>query len=326
MEVYRVGRIIQEERKRRNISQEDLCSGICVVSTLSRIENGTQKPTLKMEKALLERLGCSTENLTFYAGKDEVKKHELEIELTRLTMHRDSVEEKLTLYKELTAGKKMSHMEKQFILMIEAMHGSYSGEWELAKVQEQLEEALRLTIPNFAEKELEKVKCMTMTEITILNNLGIVKHKQEQTMEAMRIWYYLLNYLENSGLSVDTVGKKYPVLLVNLTKIALEMHSFEEMLTLCNKGIHFCKQYERMVNLAELYYYKAVALVKLGHREDAKECYEYAICLAKINNREKIAHQVKQEYAGLFIDNYSYSPNQQFQSEDRQHTNPLQEQ
>ena len=304
MEVYRVGRIIQEERNRRHIAQDDLCDGICSISTLSRIENGTQKPTLKVEKALLERLGCSTENLTFYAGEDEVKKHELEIELTRLAMHRDSVEEKLALYKKLVKGKKMSHMEKQFILMIEAMHGSYSGEWDLTRVQEQLEEALRLTIPQFIENELGRIKLMSLTEITILNNLGIVKHKQKRNMEAIRIWYYLLNYLEKSGLSVDTVGKKYPVMLVNLTKIVSEMNSFDEALELSGKGIAFCKKYHRMVGLTEFYYYKAVAHANLGHLEDAKECYKYAICLAKIIDREDMANQIQCQYEVLFKDHH----------------------
>ena len=63
METYRIGEIIREQRNRRNISQEELCFGICAVTTLSRIENGNQKPSLKVEEALLERLGHSTDNL-----------------------------------------------------------------------------------------------------------------------------------------------------------------------------------------------------------------------------------------------------------------------
>ena len=65
MEIYRIGARIKEERVRQKLSQEDLCYGICAVSTLSRIETGIQKPSLKVEEALLERLGCSTENLVF---------------------------------------------------------------------------------------------------------------------------------------------------------------------------------------------------------------------------------------------------------------------
>ena len=86
METYRIGEIIREQRNRRNISQEELCFGICSVTTLSRIENGNQKPSLKVEEALLERLGHSTDNLIIYADDNEIKKHRLEDEIRRKMM------------------------------------------------------------------------------------------------------------------------------------------------------------------------------------------------------------------------------------------------
>lgn len=46
METYNIGKIIRETRTRRNISQEELSDGICSPVTLSRIENGMQKPSL----------------------------------------------------------------------------------------------------------------------------------------------------------------------------------------------------------------------------------------------------------------------------------------
>ena len=88
MEIYRIGARIKEERVRQKLSQEDLCYGISAVSTLSRIETGIQKPSLKVEEALLERLGCSTENLVFFANEDEIIKHSLEIDIGTKLMHR----------------------------------------------------------------------------------------------------------------------------------------------------------------------------------------------------------------------------------------------
>ena len=37
--MYTVGAIIKNEREKHKISQEELCFGICAVSTLSRIEH-----------------------------------------------------------------------------------------------------------------------------------------------------------------------------------------------------------------------------------------------------------------------------------------------
>lgn len=69
METYNIGKIIRETRTRRNISQEELSDGICSPVTLSRIENGMQKPSLKIEAALLERLGYHAENPVVYADE-----------------------------------------------------------------------------------------------------------------------------------------------------------------------------------------------------------------------------------------------------------------
>lgn len=310
MELYKVGRKIKEERIRKKISQEELCYGICSVSTLSRIENDTQKPTLKIEEALLEKLGCSTENLIFYAGEEEIAKHNLETELTVLIMHRKPLGNKLEEYKKLIDDNSSSHMEKQFALMTEAIWALYSGEWELSQVQAQLEEALLLTMPDYEERELITVKILTLAEISILNNIAIVLHKQRNIKKAVKIMNFLVEYLEKSDLSVDTMGKQYPMLLYNLIKMEAEYADGEEMLELCERGIAFCKKYARLIGLPEFFYHKAVACQELNRAEDAKESYEHAICLCKITERQQMAEQIQEEYEQLFKCNRKYNQNQ----------------
>ncbi|MGN1148068.1 MAG: hypothetical protein ACI4TB_06570, partial [Lachnospiraceae bacterium] len=260
--------------------------------TLSRIENNTQKPSLKVEEALLEKLGCSTENLVFYASDEEAAKHRLETELTVLAMHRQPVEEKLSEYKGLIANRGAgSNMEKQFALMIEAIHAYYTEEWDLQRIFNQQEEALLLTIPNYKEKNIESIKLLTLTEITIINNMALVLYKQERTLQAIRILTYLVEYVEKSDLSVETMGKRYPMLVFNLAKMMGQIKEFEKMLFLCEKGIDFCKKYARLVGLPEFCFYKAVACTELSRIEDALESYEYAISLYKLIGRPELAEQ-----------------------------------
>ena len=296
MELYRIGRKIKEERIRKKISQEELCYGLCSVSTLSRIENDTQKPTLKIEEGLLEKLGCSTKNLVFYASEEEVEKHNLETELTVLTMHRQPLGDKLAEYKRLIGNKNGSHIEKQFALMSETVCGVYTNTLPLKQAYLQLEEALLLTIPNFKERELTSIKILTLTEINILNNMAVVLHKQNDIKKAVKLMSFLVEYLEKGDLSVDTMGKKYPMLLYNLIKMGETYTDGEEMLALCERGITFCKKYARLVGLTEFYYYKAVACKELNRMEEAKESFEYAICLCKITDRQQIATQIQEEY------------------------------
>lgn len=62
MAVYVVGDFLRETRLRRGYTQEEVSYGICTPS-LSRIENGAQKPGRLILEKLFERLG--TENNLF---------------------------------------------------------------------------------------------------------------------------------------------------------------------------------------------------------------------------------------------------------------------
>ena len=117
MEIYRIGARIKEERVRQKLSQEDLCYGICAVSTLSRIETGIQKPSLKVEEALLERLGCSTENLVFFANEDEIIKHSLEVDMGyKLMQHNMDIKEEMKVYeRQIAELGAASNLEKTIL-------------------------------------------------------------------------------------------------------------------------------------------------------------------------------------------------------------------
>ncbi len=300
MEIYRVGEKIKEERARRSFSQEDVCTGICSTGTLSRIENGTQKPNLKMQEALLERLGCSTENLVFFASNEEAEKHNLELELGVLTMHRKPIGEKLREYAGLISDASVTQgLEKQFLLTMEAICGFYSREWELSRVFEQLEGALRLSVPNYEECKVTSIKLLTNTEITILNNLALVLYRQEEHVRAISIMNYLVRYVENSDFNVETTGKKYPMLIYNLARMMDTIGSYKEMHRTCDKGIEFCKKYGRLAAMPELFYSKAVACQKLDKIPEAIECLEYAICLDKIMDKRDIVDELQAEYNEL---------------------------
>ena len=56
-----VGTLIRRERLRQNLSQEGLCRGICVVSYLSKIEQGKAEAGEDILLPLLHRLGIQYE-------------------------------------------------------------------------------------------------------------------------------------------------------------------------------------------------------------------------------------------------------------------------
>lgn len=58
-----IGTLIKVRRKELNMTQEELCAGICEPVTISRIENGKQIPSTEHLKAILERLNLPTQQI-----------------------------------------------------------------------------------------------------------------------------------------------------------------------------------------------------------------------------------------------------------------------
>lgn len=300
METYRIGEIIREERIRKKISQEELCFGICSVPTLSRIENGIQKPSLKVEEALLERLGHSTENLIIYADSIEIRKHQLEIEIQTKIAHWEKIDELLEDYRAAVAVRGTEEiLERQFLKMAEAIQDFYTERYEWSFIREKLVEALLLTIPNYREEYLEDIKLLTGVELQIINNIALVYAKEERVFESIRILEYLVHFLERGKLDAETPGKYYPMLLYNLVKLLEKDGRFREIEEYSRRGMNYCIQKSRLTCFAELLFYSGIAHQGLGKYESAKIRYQQALSLFEAMNREDATALVHKKLLSL---------------------------
>lgn len=286
METYRIGQIIREERVRKKISQEELSFGICSVATLSRVENGVQKPSLKVEEALLERLGHSTENLIIYANSSEIRKHQLEIEIQTKIVHWEKIDELLDEYRAAIAIRGTEEaLEKQFLMMAEAIQDFYAEKYEWSRIREKLTNALLFTIPNYREECLEEIKLLTGAELQIINNIALVYAKEEKTFEAIRILEYLVHFLEKGKLDVEVPGKYYPMLLYNLVKLFEKDGRFREIKEYTQNGVDYCIRKNRLTCFPELLFYSGIAYQGLGLYEDADKRYNQALSLFEAMGR-----------------------------------------
>ncbi len=89
MEFYNLGIIIKELRKKKNMSQSELCHGICSQSQISKIEKGIIYPSSILLYQLSERLGIDP-NYIFALTKNKKIKY---IENVKCVM-RDCVKQK----------------------------------------------------------------------------------------------------------------------------------------------------------------------------------------------------------------------------------------
>ena len=75
MAVYVVGDFLRETRLRKGYTQEEVSYGICTPASLSRIENGAQKPGRLILEKLFERLGtCRLPRLLTQQGLTTIER------------------------------------------------------------------------------------------------------------------------------------------------------------------------------------------------------------------------------------------------------------
>lgn len=60
-----IGKLIHYERNKNKISQQELCSGVCSVSALQRLESGERLPDFFVLERIIERLGKSINKIEF---------------------------------------------------------------------------------------------------------------------------------------------------------------------------------------------------------------------------------------------------------------------
>ena len=70
MAVYVVGDFLRETRLRKGYTQEEVSYGICTPASLSRIENGAQKPGRLILEKLFERLGTENNLFNSFVSKE----------------------------------------------------------------------------------------------------------------------------------------------------------------------------------------------------------------------------------------------------------------
>jgi len=151
MAVYVVGDFLRETRLRRGYTQEEVSYGICTPASLSRIENGAQKPGRLILEKLFERLG--TENNLFNSF---VSREEMELYSAIQSLIRDITDEDVTKLEE-----HISIVEKLATNASELEHQClYFAKGELARQKEKDDskamelylKAIHVTLPKLFEK------------------------------------------------------------------------------------------------------------------------------------------------------------------------------
>lgn len=278
MAVYVVGDFLRETRLRKGYTQEEVSYGICTPASLSRIENGAQKPGRLILEKLFERLGTENNLFNSFVSREEMELYSAIQELIRNITDKDisKIESQVDVVELMT--KDTTELEHQCL---------YFAKGELArqrdenndKAMELYMKAIHITLPDFDGKNPLRSNLLTFDEIMIINAIVILYAESGNIMLAIQLDIWLKEYME--GKIVDGTMKiaKYPMILYNLSNWFGDRNCHTEAFELANQGIDFCVKYGNLFFFPIFLVNKGIALAELGKIDDGKEYLHQAITI-----------------------------------------------
>lgn len=285
MALYIVGDFIKETRLRKGYTQEEVSFGICTPASLSRIENGVQTPGRYILDKLLERLGTENNVFNIFVNRDEMELYELLQELARDIADGRvlELEEKVPKLEEMT--KNSSELERQYLYYAKGelarKHGASDDE-----VMEWFMKAIHVTLPQFDGVNPLESNLLTFDEIIIINNIAMKHARCGDLGQAMKLGFWLKQYMEDKVIDGKQKTAKYPTIVFNLSNWMGARKRYADALEVVNDGIDFCIKYGNLMVLPYLLYNKASCLAELERKEEARQFFSQSVVLFEIMKLE----------------------------------------
>lgn len=278
MAVYVVGDFLRETRLRKGYTQEEVSYGICTTASLSRIENGAQKPGRLILEKLLERLGTENNLFNSFVSREEM---ELYIEIQTLIRNVtdediEKIEEQINVVEKLV--KNTSELEHQCLFWAKGKLAAQkdSNNYE---AMNWLMRAIRITLPDFNGKTPLRNHLLTFDEITIINSIAVRYAENGELLVAIQLDMWLKEYMESKIVDAKIKTTKYPMILYNLSCWFEDEQCYKEELKMADQGIEFCVKYGNLAAFPRLVLNKGVALTKLGDNVSARKYLHQAITI-----------------------------------------------
>lgn len=216
-----IGDLIRELRTEQDISQKQLCLGLCSKSKLSKIENGSLQPDIALAQSLLQRLGISDYAFTFYGNDHESKLQELRQQMTcLLSSNKSDI---------LSYAEKIEDLcTKKDIFYIQ--YATYRKACCISDNEicaQELLAALKLTLPDFAFNQIHMYR-LSWLELTILNNYCNV-YCSVSPSQGILYLYKLLEYCQYNNLHILEKRRTFAISLCFLSGKLYKQKRFAEL-------------------------------------------------------------------------------------------------
>ncbi|MES5942720.1 MULTISPECIES: helix-turn-helix domain-containing protein [unclassified Bacillus cereus group] len=288
MEFYDLGITIKELRTKKNISQSELCHGICSQSQISKIEKGMIYPSSILLYQLSERLGIDPNNIFALTQNKKLKY----VENVKHVM-RDCTKQKQynELYEIVKQEKNENNFQlkedKQFLIWHEAI-AIFHVNKSIKTALNLLNSALKLTVTN--------VDFLSEREIDIMQSMAIFHWANKEYEKSITILRRCLANFNKLDFPRDKEIKLK--IIFNLAKILGLANQHEEAIKYNDMGIKLAINLNTLYLLGELYYGKAWNLLKLEqyNEEDVADNMKKALFIFELTEKENLIKMVKEKY------------------------------
>lgn len=240
-----IGEYIRSHRKKQGITIEDLCAGICSVSTLSRLERGKQTPSRATVNALLHRLGLPEDRVFVLVSEHdrEIKALKRDIQASVIEFEKAEREVRPQLRERIMAELKRLEeitdeddaIDRQYILSTRITLGPPDGPYTPAQRRRLLEKAIRMTVPGFRLDKVEKFR-YRLEEMTLLNMLARTFSMEGKREEAIGLYDRLLQNIEKNGRELEDYGSIFCLVAYNYAINLTLAGKYKDALELTERG------------------------------------------------------------------------------------------
>ncbi|OSM10403.1 transcriptional regulator [Bacillus toyonensis] len=287
MEFYDLGITIKEIRIKKNISQSELCHGICSQSQISKIEKGMIYPSSILLYQLSERLGIDPNNIFALTQNKKLKY----VKNVKYVM-RDCAKQKQykELYEIVKQEKKQNNFQskedKQFLIWHEAI-AIFEVNRSTKTALTLLNHALKLTLTNS--------DFLSEREIDIMQTMAIFYAEHKEYEKSINILRRCLTNFNKLDFPRDKEIKLKSIL--NLAKLLDLTYQHEEAIKYLDKGIKLAINLDTLYLLGELYYLKSQYLLKIKqhNEEDVVNNMKKALFIFELREKEHYIQMIKDE-------------------------------
>lgn len=316
MATYDMGFFIRQIRLERGITQEQLCRGLCSISTLSRIERGQDIPSGYLFRIIMERLGnYYGRYYNVFLSKEDFDIWQKTENLHNAILKNDEslVESLLTEYcgiKSFNEGVGLQFIincqislavmrEENIRMEITTDNKTRANTAAYDDWLEKAYKSIRITIPEFDESKIGDYM-LSYEEICAITCIGVSYFYKKDYDKTAATFKALITSMDKYCPDQLEKARYYPNILANLGETLFVQKSYDEVIDVCRNGWRFCIECGRAKEIPVFMSLYGKSLIEMGNPEDGKPLLYQTYCVALAHGKKEIVDMLRRYFARTF--------------------------